>query len=108
MMLNSLGIYDGRSLVKFKILKTSSLIPKYDVIIAILMSRQLKNWEFSIFVFGWIKLKFGVRGNFRLLISNLNSKTRYQFEIVRKGHFSSLRTRFLAQHSLMNWLPWQQ
>ena len=26
------------------------------------------------FVFGWIKLKFGVRGNFRLLISNLNSK----------------------------------
>ena len=26
------------------------------------------------FVFGWIKLEFGVKGNFRLLISNLNSK----------------------------------
>ena len=25
------------------------------------------------FVFGWIKLKFGVRGNFGLLISNRNS-----------------------------------
>ena len=25
------------------------------------------------FVFGWNKLQFGLRGNFRLLISNLNS-----------------------------------
>ena len=60
------------------------------------------------FVFGWIKLKFGVRGNFRLLISNLSSETQYQFEILRKCHFSSLRSWFLAQHSLMNWFPWQQ
>ena len=29
------------------------------------------------FVFGWIKLNFGVSGNFGLLISNLNSKTQY-------------------------------
>ena len=27
-----------------------------------------------------VKIKFGVGGNFRLLISNLNSKTQYQFE----------------------------
>ena len=27
---------------------------------------------YCFFVFGWIKLKFGVKGNFRLLISNLN------------------------------------
>ena len=60
------------------------------------------------FVFGWIKLKFGVRVNFRLLISNLNSKTQYQFAILRKCHFSSIRSWFLAQQSLMNWLPWQQ
>ena len=33
------------------------------------------------FVFRWIKLEFGVRGKFRLLILNLNSKTQYQFEI---------------------------
>ena len=60
------------------------------------------------FVFGWIKLKFGVRGNFGFLISNLNSKTQYQFEILRKMplFFSSIM--ILAQHSLMNWLPWQQ
>ena len=34
--------------------------------------------------FGCIKLKFGVSGNFGLLISDLNSKTQYQFEILRK------------------------
>ena len=82
-----------RNLVKFKnILTTSSLIRKYDVIIVILMSRQLRKWKvFTVFfVFGWIKLKFGVRGNFTLLISNLNAKTQYQFEILRK---------FLALHS---------
>ena len=32
----------------------------------------------------------------------------YQFEILRKCHFSSLRSWFLAQHSLINWLSWQQ
>ena len=36
----------GRNLVKFKInLMTSSLIQKYDVIIAILMSRQFRKWK---------------------------------------------------------------
>ena len=60
------------------------------------------------FVFGWIKLKFVARGNFRLLISNLNLKRHYQFKILRKCHFSSLRSWFLAQHCLMNWLPWKQ
>ena len=61
-----------------------------------------------IFVFRWIKPKFGVRGNFRLLISNLNSNAQYQFEILTKCHFSSLRSWFLAQHFLKNWLPWKQ
>ena len=42
------------------------------------------------FVFRWIKLEFGVRGNFRLLSSNLNSKMQDQFEVLRKCHFSSL------------------
>ena len=32
----------------------------------------------------------------------------YQFEILRKCHFSSFRSWFLAQYSLMNWLPWQE
>ena len=36
----------GRNLVKFKkSLMTASLIGKYDVIIVILMSRQLRKWE---------------------------------------------------------------
>ena len=52
------------------------------------------------FIFGWIKLKFRVKGNFRLLISNLNSKMQYRFVILRKRHFSSLRSLFLA-HELV-------
>ena len=45
----------------------------YDVIIIILMLRQLKKMEglHYFFVFGSIKVKFGVKGNFGLLISNL-------------------------------------
>ena len=36
----------GRNFVNFfKILITSSLIGKYDIIIVILMSRQLKKWK---------------------------------------------------------------
>ena len=36
----------GRNLVKFRnVLMTSSLIRKYDVIIVILMSQQLKKWK---------------------------------------------------------------
>ena len=36
----------GRNLVKVKkILMTSSLVLKYDVIIVILMSRQLRKWK---------------------------------------------------------------
>ena len=72
---------------------TSFLIRKYDVIIIILMSRNLRKWKVLIvfvFVFGWIKLKFGARGNFRLLISNLHSKMQYQFAMLRKCHFFPL------------------
>ena len=68
-----------------KILMMSYLFRKYDVIIVI-----------------------GVRGNLRLLISNLKSKVQYLFEILRKCHLTSLRSWLLALHSLMNSLPWQQ
>ena len=64
----------------------SSLIRKYDVIIIILISRLLKKGEsrHCFFIFGWIKLKCGVRGNCGFLISNLHSKTQYRFKILRK------------------------
>ena len=65
-----------RNLVKFQKMMLSSLIRKYDVIMVILILQQLKKSIVYIFhcffVFGRIKLKFGVRGNFALLISNLN------------------------------------
>ena len=62
-------------------LMTSSLIRKYVVIIVILMLRQLRKWKVFIVSLFWIT--FDVRDNFRLLISNLNSKTQYQFEILK-------------------------
>ena len=74
---------------------TSSSIQKYDVIIVILMEKgETQEGEslHGFLVFGWIKLKFGVGSNFGLLISNLNSKTQYQFEILRKCHFFELES----------------
>ena len=70
---------------------------------------NLGSGKSSLFLcFGLIKLNFGARCNFRLLISNLKSKMQYQFAMLRKCHFYSIGSWFLAQHSLMNWLPWQQ
>ena len=57
----------------------------------VMTTREVES-PYFFFIFGWIKLEFGVRGDFRLLISNLNSKRQYQFEILRKCHFSSLRS----------------
>ena len=74
-----------------KFLMVSSLIRKCNIVIVILMLRELRKWKvFIISVFEWIKLKLGVRGNFGVLISNLNSKMQYQFEILRKCHFFPL------------------
>ena len=81
-----------RNLVKFlKNLMTSSLIRKYGAIIVILITNKEESLH-CFFVSGWIKLKFGVRGNLRILISNLNSKRQYRLEILRKCHFSSFRS----------------
>ena len=100
----------GRNLVEFKRIGdviSNSKVWRHYRHFDVPTTREVKSLH-CFLVFGWIKLKFGVRGNFRLLISNLNSKTQYQFEILRKCHFSFLRLWFLAQHSLINWLLWQQ
>ena len=48
----------GRNLVKFKkTLMTSSLFRKYDVIIVILMSHQLKKWKVFIVSVFWDGLR---------------------------------------------------
>ena len=66
---------------------TSPLIRKYDVIIShfdVVTTKEAESLHcFS--VFGWIKLKLGVMSNFGLVISNLNSKTQYRFEILGKN-----------------------
>ena len=100
----------GRNLVKFKKID--------DVIFNLKVWRHHCHFNVSttkkvgslhcFLVFEWIKLKFSVRGYFWLLISNLSSKTQYWFKVLKKFHLSSLRSWFLAQQSLMNWLPWQQ
>ena len=63
----------GRNLVKFKKMMMSSPILKYDVIIVSLMPHNLRSRKsLCFFVFEWITLEFGVRANFRLLISSLD------------------------------------
>ena len=76
----------GRNLVKVKkILMVSSLILKYDNrLFDVVKTKKVESCH-CFFVFGWIKLKFGVRSNLWLLISNLNSKMPYRFQILRKN-----------------------
>ena len=62
----------------------------------------------SFFVLGWINLTFGVGGNFGRLISNLSSKMRYQYKIVRTMPLFFSLIMILAKHSLMKWLRLQQ
>ena len=58
-----------------KNLMTSSPIGWYDVMIVIFdLSRHQEKWNDVFAVFLWIKIKFGVWGNFGLLISNLYPK----------------------------------
>ena len=65
-----------RNFIKFeKILMASSLIRKYDVIVVILMSRQIKKWKvFVVSLFLMDEAKRWCKG----LISNLISKMKYQ------------------------------
>ena len=66
----------GRNLVKFlKELMASYLICNHFDVAATF---------FCFFVFRWMELKFGVKGNSGFLISNLISKVQYYFKIVRK------------------------
>ena len=85
----------GRNLLKFRkhfddVLSNSDVLRYYQHI-DVATTEELESLH-CFFVCGWINLKFGVRGHFRPLISNLNSKTQYQFEIARKCHFPSLRS----------------
>ena len=77
----------GRNLVKLKNkiddAISNSKVGRHNRHFYVVTAKQMESLH-CFFVSGWIKLKFNVRGNFRLLISNLNSKTQYQFEILRK------------------------
>ena len=65
----------------------SSPIKKYDVMIVILMWRQLKSGKSSLFlVLLWIKLKFGVAGNVGLF-KILTQKHSISSKFLEKCHF---------------------
>ena len=73
------------------------------------VSRQVEREKSSLFLcFSMDQAKIWCKGNFGLLFWNLSSKMQYRLKILRKCHFSSLWPLFLAQHPLINWLPWQQ
>ena len=77
----------GRNFVKFKKIVSNSNVRRHNRPFDVITTKKVKSLH-GFFVFGWIKLKFGVRGKFRVLISNRNSKKPYQFEVLRKLFFS--------------------
>ena len=80
----------GGNLVKFLKINddvvSNSRVLRHNCHFDVATAKEVESFH-CFFGFGWIKLKFVVKSNFRLLISNLNSKTQYQFEISRKCHF---------------------
>ena len=84
----------GRNLVKLKKIDdatSNSKVCRHNRHFDVATAKEVESLH-CFFVFGWIKLKFGVRGNFGFLISSLSSKMQYRFEILRKCHMSSLRS----------------
>ena len=77
----------GKNLVKCKKIQWRHLqfesMMSYNCHVVVVTFNNVESLH-CLFVFESTELKFGVRGNFGLLISNFNSKTQYQFEILRK------------------------
>ena len=74
----------GRNLVKFKKkfdnLISNSKVGSHNHHFDVATTQEGESLH-GFFVFGWNKLKFGVKANFAFLISNLNSQMQYQFQI---------------------------
>ena len=75
----------------------------------ILGSVQLKKVENpNFFVFNPICLKFGIGGNFEMLITKSNPKLRLENDLTRKMQFSTDFRQNFTEHPSTIALPWQQ
>ena len=75
----------------------------------ILGSVQLKKVENpNVFGFNLIYLKFGIGGNFEMLITKSNPKLRLENDLNRKMQFLMDFSKNFTEHPLTIALPWQQ
>ena len=75
----------------------------------ILGSVRLKKVENpNFFVFNPIYLKFGIGGNFEMLITKSNPKLRLENDLSRKMQFSTDFSQNFTEHPSTIVLPWQQ
>ena len=75
----------------------------------ILGSIRLKKVENpNFFVFNPIYLKFGIGGNFEMLITKRNSKLKLENDLTRKMQFSTDFSQNFTEHPSTIALPWQQ
>ena len=98
----------GQNLSKaIKILLTSSLGGKYDVIKLYLVLFQIKIRVHSSFIFCPIELKCGTGVNSEALSSNPGQNIRYKYVWKEKNANFYEKLKVLPKHSLTNVLPWQ-
>ena len=69
-------------------------------------AKKVENPNF--FVFNPICLKFGIGGNFEMLITKSNPKLRLENYLSRKMQFSTDFSQNLTEHPSTIALPWQQ
>ena len=67
--------------------------------------KKVENHNF--FVFNPICLKFGIRGNFEMLVTKSNPKLRLENDLSRKMQFSTDFSQNFAEHASTIALPWQ-
>ena len=61
----------------------------------------------NFFVFNLICLKFGIGGNFKMLITKSNPKLRLENDLSRKMEFSTDFSQNFTEHPSTIALPWQ-
>ena len=89
-------------------LMTSLIWRFYDIILYFRLRSAKKVEKPNFFVFHPICLKFGIGGNFEMLITKSNPKLRLENDLSRKMQFSTDFSKNFTEHPSTIGLPWQQ
>ena len=86
---------------------TSLLLRFYDVILyfRLCLGKKVENTNF--FVFYPIYLKFGIGGDFEMLITSSKTKLKLENDLSKKLQFSTNFSQNFTEHSSSIALPWQ-